>query len=178
MVAGMATYRIDDVVGEDGLFPGELFAYSAASSAGAAATEVTRFEGVFIDGVGGAVVKEECDVVHSATIDRARMGRFEKSLGPQDRVEFGAIAVIAAVLLERSDLQIREVLQIGSKVDYTLVRRDGSAAGVIEFAGNSGRHTSDVAEAKRRKVRAAGISPGRIGVVAFGGPQVRVEVIL
>ncbi len=180
MVAAMVMYRIDDVAGDDsGLFPGALFAYSAASSAGAAALEVTPFEGVFVDEVGGDETKEPCEVAHSMTIDPLKMARFEKtSVAPQDRVEFGAIAVIAAVLLERSGLRIGDVQQIGSKTDYTLVGPDGTKAGVIEFAGTSGRYTSDVAEAKRRKVRAAKVSPGRIGVVAFGGPQLRVEVIL
>ena len=177
-MAGMATYRIDDVIGDAGFFPGDFFAYAAASAARAVANEITGFEGLFIDEVDGAERAEMCDVVHSTTIDPSKMARFERtSVPPQDRVEFGAIAVVAAVLRARAHLRIGEVLQIGTKVDYELVRQDGSAAGVIEFAGTSGRYTSDVAEAKRRKVRAAGISPGRIGVVAFRGPQLRVEVI-
>lgn len=170
----MPVGRIDDVVGgNDGLFPGDWFAYAAASAASAAAGATTTF----VDAVGAQESREGWEVVHSPAIDASGMNRFRASVPPQHHLEHGAIAVMAAVLHARDGLRFFSVRQIGERCDYSLTDRGGNRAGVIELAGLSGRYTSDVAAKKRANVRRANGRPARIGIVAFGGPALRSEVV-
>lgn len=174
----MPLARIDDVVGgNDGLFPGDLFAYATASAANATAGSTTSFDGIFVDAVETAECREGWEVVHSQSIDDARMDRFHRDCAPQYHVENGAIAVIAAVLHARDGLRLSQVHQIGMHSDYSVRDRHGNPAGVIEFAGRSGQYTSDAAAEKRRRVKLSKRRPARIGIVAFGGPELRAEVV-
>jgi hypothetical protein len=174
----MPVGRIDDVVGgNDGLWPGELFAYAAAAAATAAAGTTTSFRGVFVDIMGRPTSLEGWDIVHAQSVDVGKMQRFCSDVAPQDHVEYGAIAVIAAVLHVRDGLRLSGVRKVGTRSDYSLRDPCGNAAGVIELAGRSGRYTSDVAEKKRKNVKRSKVRPARIGIVAFGGPELRSEVV-
>src|SRR5262249_17427017 len=157
------------------LFPGDFFAYAAATASNAAVGATTRFDGVFIDAVGMKECSEVWEVVHSRSIDDQGMDRFRGNVAPQDRVEFGAIAVIAAVLHVRHGLRIDVVRQIGTHSDYSLRDLHGKPAGVIELDGVSGQYTSEVAARKRKNVKLSDGRPARIGIVAFGGPELRSE---
>jgi hypothetical protein len=172
----MPTCRIDDVVGEDGLLL-PSFAYMAASAANAAAEETTTFAGVFVDAVGMKASDEDWDVLHSRSVDVTEMTRYRQQVPPQYHVENGAIAVVAALLHVRDGLRLGNVRKIGTRCDYSLRDLRGNPAGVIEFAGLSGPYTSDVAAKKRKNVKRANERPARIGIVAFGGKQLRSEVV-
>ena len=78
---------------------------------------------------------------------------------------------------DRSSIRLGNVQKIGTRTDYTLVDKNARPAGVIEFKGLSSKYTSDVAAKARGQVLQARTSPKRIGVVAFGGPEVRLEVV-
>ena len=170
--------RIDDILeGSDGLFPEEVFAYSAAAAASAAAGTTTTFDSIFVDTVGRPESREDWDIIHAQSVDAAKMARFRSKYAPQYHVENGAIAVIAAVLHVRDGLRIGNVHKIGDHDDYSLRDRLGNPAGVIEFAGRSGRYTSSVAEGKRKNVKLSIARPARIGIVAFGGLELRSEVV-
>lgn len=157
--------------------PEELYALSAASPLNATASSITTFRGVFVDKPGGDETLEDWDVLHSARCDAARMSLFRQQQNSQSITERGAIAIAAAVLEERSGIRLGNVQKIGSRTDYWLVDKNAQPAGVIEFKGLSSRYTSDVAAGARKQALKSKVSPTRIGVVAFGGPEVRLEVI-
>lgn len=96
---------------------------------------------------------------------------------PQSIVENGAIAIAASVLLARDGLRLGNVQRIGSRTDFALIDPQARPVGVIEFKGVSSRYTSDAAAGARRQARKSKESPQRIGVVAFAGPEVRLEVV-
>lgn len=155
----------------------EHYALSAASPLDASANVSSAFHGVFVDTPGGVETNEAWEVVHSARIDAARMARFRKLQSPQSIIEMGAITIAATVLGERSSIRLGNVEKIGARTDYTLVDKNARPAGVIEFKGRSSRYTSDVAAEARKQVLQSKASPKRIGVVAFGRPEVRLEVV-
>lgn len=157
--------------------PEELYALSAASPLDASASSTTAFRGVFVDTPGGASAIEEWDVVHSARVDATRMARFRQQQSSQSIIEMGAITIAAAVLEARSGVRLGNVQKIGTRNDYTLVDRSARPAGVIEFKGLTSQYTSDVASGARAQVLQSKAAPRRIGVVAFGGPEVRLEVV-
>lgn len=161
----------------DGLFPGDLFAYAAAAAANTTAGATTSLKGIFVDAVGAPESTEAWEIVHSGTIDGQRMARFRENIAPQDCVEFGAIAVVATALHVRDGLRLGSVRKIGTHSDYSLRDMHGNPAGVIELAGVSGQYTSDVAARKRKSVERSITRPARIGIVAFGGVELRSEVI-
>lgn len=173
----MPTASIDRWIAANQRFPEDLYAFSAASPLGASANASTEFRGVFVDVPGGAETTEAWEVVHSARIDAARMASFRLQQPPHRIIEDGAIAIAAAVLEQRSGVRLGNVQKIGTRNDYTLVDKNARPAGVIEFKGLSSRYTSDAAAGARRQVRQSKTSPRRIGVVAFGGPEVRLEVV-
>lgn len=130
-----------------------------------------------MDAEGGAESEEWWDIKQSEKISPERVARFREQQNDRSIVEFGAIAIAATVLEERSRLRIGNVHKIGTFNDYALVDAQSRPAGVIEFKGVTSPYTSDVAEVARRQVRKARLSPKRIGVVAFGRPEVRHEVV-
>lgn len=173
----MPTASIDRWIAVNQRVPEELYVLSAASPLNANASSITAFRGVFVDTPGGGEATEAWDVVHSARVDAARMARFRKQQSSQSITEMGAITIAAAILEVRSSVRLGNVQKIGTRNDYTLVDKNAQPAGVIEFKGLSSRYTSDVAAGARAQVLKSKSSPKRIGVVAFGGPEVRLEVV-
>lgn len=173
----MPTASIDRWITVNQRLPEELYALSAASPLDASANTSTALRGVFVDAPGGVETIEAWEVVHSAGVDAARMASFRRQQSPQSIIEMGAITIAATVLGERSSIRLGNVQKIGTRTDYTLVDKNARPAGVIEFKGISSQYTSDVAAKARGQVLKASTSPKRIGVVAFGGPEVRLEVV-
>lgn len=158
-------------------FPEDLYVFSAASALGASANTRTALHGVFVDAPGAGETTEAWEVVHSARVDAVRMADFRQFQSSQSIIENGAIAIAAAVLDARSSIRLGNVQRIGTRSDFTLVDKNARPAGVIEFKGLSGRYTSAAAAGARKQVLKSKTSPKRIGVVAFGGPEVRLEVV-
>lgn len=177
MVPGFVpTAQIDDIFDE--LFPRDVLAYSAAWASGAGVSGVgTTFHGIFVDSPGGASSDETWEVAHARGLTPENMRLFERFFPEQDRIEFGAIAVMACVIRLRDGLRLANVTKIGGRSDYSLVDASGAAAGVIEFSGTRDRYTSKCASEKRANVRRSQATSKRIGIVAFGGPELRAEVV-
>lgn len=173
----MPTVSIDQWLGKNVCVPEELYALSAATPLHASAGSTTSFRGIFVDTPSEGEVFEVWDVIHSTRVDAARMAGFRQLQSEQKIVEIGAITIAAAVLEERSGVRLGNVQKIGTYNDYTLVDRNARSAGVIEFKGVTSRYTSEVASRARGQVRKSKAVPKRIGVVAFGGPELRLEVV-
>lgn len=173
----MPTASIDHWIHVNQRIPQELYALSAAAPLKAGAGSKTVFHGVFVDAPEGAEATETWEVVHSAQYDAEKLERFCTQQNRQSIVENGAIAIAASVLLARNDLRLGNVQKIGSRTDYTLIDSSAKPAGVIEFKGVSSRYTSKAAEGARNQARKSKERPQRIGVVAFEGPEVRLEVV-
>ena len=173
----MPSASIDKWIAINQRVPGELYALSAASPLNATAGSTSKFRGVFVDTVGGSESEEPWDIKQSEKIKPEQMARFREQLNDRSIVEYGAIAIAATVLEARSSLRIGNVHKVGTFNDYALVDAQSRPAGVIEFKGVTSRYTSDVAAGAREQVGKATLSPKRIGVVAFGRPEVRHEVV-
>jgi hypothetical protein len=173
----MPTASIDRWIAVNQRFPEDLYAFSAASPLDASANSSTAFHGVFVDAPGGVETIEAWEVVHSARVDAQRMARFRQQQSSHSIIEMGAIAIASAVLEQRSSIRLGNVQKIGARTDYTLVDKNARPAGVIEFKGLSSRYTSDAASGARKQAQKSKTSPRRIGVVAFGRPEVRLEVV-
>jgi len=173
----MPTASIDQWIQVNQRVPQELYALSASVPLKAVAGSRTTFRGVFVDAPGGSETMETWEVVHSAQLDATRMARFLQQQSAHSIVEMGAIAIAAAVLEQRDSVRLGNVQRIGSRTDYTLIDQNARPAGVIEFKGISGQYTSSAAAGARRQARKSKVAPQRIGVVAFGGPEVRLEVV-
>lgn len=171
----MPTASIDRWIAVNQPVPEDLYALCAASPLPASAS--TEFHGIFVDEPGGGETIEVWEVEHSARVNAERMQRFRQLQNHQSIIETGAIAIAAAVLNERCSIRLGNVQKIGAHTDFNLVDKDARPAGVIEFKGLSSRNTSDAAAGARRQARRSKMSPKRIGVVAFGGPEIRLEVV-
>ncbi len=157
--------------------PEALYTLGAAAACGAVARETTRMEGQFRDG-GGTTVKEPWDFIHARGANPSAVADFSRTMMAERIREYGAIAVVTSVLRVRESLRVREVQAVGSGSDYSLEDMQGVDAGVIEVAGIGGVYASGIANRKRKQVAGASSAVRRIGIVAFGGPQLLIERVL
>lgn len=172
----MKTASIDIGI-EDNQLPGSYCAGCAAISMKQSPGESSIFDGLFVDFVGGKTINEQWTIRNSATITAEELARLIRFDNDPRIAEVGAITCIATLLAARSELVLSNVQQIGTHSDYSLASRYGQSAGVIECKGLSGQYTSNVASSARENVRLSKHTPQRIGVVAFGGREIRIEVV-
>lgn len=162
------------------LWPGVLHAVCAAIPLGATAGSVSSVAGVFRDKPGSkkkVETNEVWDITHSRLATKANCDDASDRFADGEIVEKGAIAVIATVLFARDNLRFSRVVKIGDRSDFTVTNSSGLSAGVIECKGNSTIYSSTGANAARKNVKRSNSPQCRIGVVAFGRPEIRIEVV-